>query len=375
MSGEDPRQRACAAALLGLPGMTAVRLARLLDGFSPTVAWSAVLSGVHPGDPGRRFAAAARMIDPSNEILRYEEAGVLVLLPGRPGYPAALVGDPGAPAVLCASGNTSVLEARPSVAVVGTRSATPYGTKVASELGRRLAESGVVVVSGLARGIDTAAHSGALAAGTGAAPPVAVVGTGLDVVYPRENRTLWARVAHVGAVLSEAALGTVARPRVFPARNRIIAALSDVVVVVESHRGGGSLYTAEAAARRSIPVCAVPGSVLSRASSGTNELLVDGCTPVRDADDVLAAVALARQGRGMAGPIVTGRDRHDGTTSQTGPDDRVQRSVWEAVDDTPTTVETVLLRTDLSLSALTAAGEELVEQGLLTAGAGWWSRA
>jgi predicted Rossmann fold nucleotide-binding protein DprA/Smf involved in DNA uptake len=103
--------------------------------------------------------------------------------------------------------------------------------------------------------------------------------------------------------------------------------------------------------------------------------LVDGCTPVRDADEVLAAVALARQGRGMAGPIVTGRDRHDGTTSQTGPDDRVQRSVWEAVDDTPTTVETVLLRTDLSLSALTAAGEELVEQGLLTAGAGWWSRA
>jgi len=179
----------------------------------------------------------------------------------------------------------------------------------------------------------------------------------------------------VGAVLSEAALGTVARPRVFPARNRIIAALSDVVVVVESHWDGGSLYTAEAAARRSIPVCAVPGSVHSRASSGTNQLLVDGCAPVRDADDVLAAVALVRQGRGMVGPTAPSRGRRGEGEVQVGPDDRVQRSVWQAVDDTPTAVATVLLRTDLSLSALTAAGEELVEQGLLIAGAGWWSRA
>jgi DNA processing protein len=257
---------------------------------------------------------------------------------------------------------------------VGTRSATPYGAKVASELGKQLAGAGVVVVSGLARGIDAAAHSGALAAGPTAAPPVAVVGTGLDVPYPRENRVLWERVASTGAVLSEAALGTEPRPRVFPARNRIIAALSDVVVVVESHRNGGSLYTAEAAARRSIPVCAVPGSVHSRASDGTNELLVDGCTPVRDVDDVLAAVSLARQGKGKA-PLESVR-----TGSVMLPDqgialDRIQRAVWEAVEDVPTTVETVLLRTDLSLSALLVAGDELVERGLLTSGSGWWSRA
>ncbi len=375
MSEGEPDEIACASALLDLPGMTPVRLARLLDGLGPVLAWSAVRSGAHPGDPGRRFVAAARNVDPSSAARRYAEAGVKVLLPSRSGYPAALVGDPGAPAVLCASGDTSVLEARPSVAIVGTRSATPYGTKVASELGRRLAESGVVVVSGLARGIDAAAHAGALAAGSGAAPPVAVVGTGLDVVYPKENRALWARVAEMGAVLSEAALGTVARPRVFPARNRIIAALSDVVVVVESHWAGGSLYTAEAAARRSIPVCAVPGSVHSRASAGTNQLLVDGCTPVRDADDVLAAVNLVRQGRGMAGPMTPGSGRGGGGEVEAGPDDRVQRSVWQAVDDTPTAVATVLLRTDLSLSALTAAGDELVEQGFLIAGAGWWSRA
>ena len=373
MTAGSTRDQACAAALLGLPGMTPVRLARLLDGMRPPLAWTAVRAGTHPADPSRRFAAPARQVDPDDVAGRYADAGVAVLLPGRAGYPAALVGDPGAPAVLCASGDTAVLEARPAVAVVGTRSATPYGVKVAADLGRRLAAAEVVVVSGLARGIDAAAHSGALAAGPGAAPPVAVVGTGLDVPYPRENRALWARVAAAGAVLSEAALGTRARPMVFPARNRIIAALADVVVVVESHRAGGSLYTAEAAARRSIPVCAVPGSVYSAASAGTNELLVDGCVPVRDADDVLAAVALVRQGRGMASPLPSAGRRR---AAADGPDpaDRVRRSVWEAVDDTPTTVETVLLRTDLSLAALTAAGEALVEQGLLTGGTGWWAR-
>ncbi|MGA2835398.1 MAG: DNA-processing protein DprA [Acidimicrobiales bacterium] len=375
MSGQGVTDADFAAALLGLPGMTPVRLARLLDGLGPRMAWNAVRAGTHPGDRTRRFAGAARAVDPWAVGHRYVEAGVEILLPDRPGYPAALVGDPGAPAVLCASGAPSVLEARPAVAVVGTRAATPYGAKVASALGRDLAAAGVVVVSGLARGIDAAAHAGALAAGDGAAPPVAVVGTGLDRPYPKENIALWQRVASAGAVLSEAALGTEPRPRVFPARNRIIAALSDVVVVVESHRAGGSLVTAEAAARRSIPVCAVPGSVYSRASSGTNGLLVDGCTPVRDADDVLAAVALARQGRGMAAPLDTGAGRRATGRGSPAPVDRVERSVWEAVDDTPTPVETVLLRTGLSLSAVTAAGEELVGRGQLTAGAGWWSRS
>ena len=147
------------------------------------------------------------------------------------------------------------------------------------------------------------------------------------------------------------------------------------MVVVESHRAGGSLYTAEAAARRSIPVCAVPGSVLSAASAGTNELLVDGCVPVRDADDVLTAVALARQGLGKAGPTASAGARRKPGPVGPDPADRARRSVWEAVDDPPTSVETVLLRTDLALAALTAVGQERVDRGLLTAGTGWWSRA
>jgi DNA processing protein len=311
-----------------------------------------------------------------------------------------LMGDPGAPAVLFASGDPSVVEGRARVAIVGTRSATHYGLRMASELAGDLAAEGVVVVSGLAKGIDGAAHSGALRASADeGAPPVAVVGTGLDIVYPISNRALWSRVAERGVVFSESALRTRAHPGVFPARNRIIAALSDVVVVVESHAGGGSLYTAEAAARRSIPVCAVPGSVRSPASMGTNALLVDGCTPVRDATDVLMAVSLARAER-VSCPV-PGRNSATGNSSppstvQSTPRSPLratragkrsaqlsqgassmtirQRAVWEAVDDTPTAFETILIRTDLSIAAAAAACDELVASGLLLAGAGWWSK-
>ncbi len=235
----------------------------------------------------------------------YERAGVAVHLCSSPGYPALLRSDPGAPAVLFSRGAPSVVDSRPRVAIVGTRSATAYGLQMASELGRDLALSGVLVVSGLALGIDGAAHAGALRAKReDPAPPVAVVGTGLDVVYPKSNAALWREVEEHGVVFSEAALGTSPRPRVFPARNRIIAGLSDVVVVVECQLGGGALHTAEAAARRSIPVCAVPGSVRSPASAGTNGLLVDGCTPVRDVDDILTAVALARCGRDAPMPAI-----------------------------------------------------------------------
>jgi DNA processing protein len=306
------------------------------------------------------------------------------------GYPSMLVGDPGAPAVLFALGDPTVLEGNPRVAVVGTRSATHYGRQVASELARDLAAEGVVVVSGLARGIDGAAHAGALRTGCrDSTPPVAVVGTGLDVMYPPSNRDLWTQVAARGAVLSESALGTKPHPGVFPARNRIIAALSDVVVVVESHRSGGSLYTADAAARRSIPVCVVPGSVRSRASDGTNALLVDGCTPVRDVTDVLVAVSLARAGveqiradarlirqsREPGGSVIDGVNRSGAVRAEANPieHDPAQGAVLAAVDDVPTRFETILIRTGLSIASAATACDQLSEQGSLVAGAGWWS--
>lgn len=353
--------------------MTPLRLARLLDGWSPTLAWTAVAAGAHPADRDHRFREAAAGQDPSAIHDHYLAHGVRVLLPSQPGYPATLEGDPGAPAVLAALGQPDVLDGRPTVAVVGTRSATPYGARMAANLGSDLAEAGVAVVSGLALGIDAAAHTGAVRAG--GAPPVAVVGTGLAHPYPRQNRVLWQQVASTGVVFSEAALESPPRPGAFPARNRIIAALADVVVVVECHARGGSLYTVEAAARRSVPVCAVPGSVLSPASTGTNALLVEGCIPVRDAADVLTAVSLVRAGRGMATPTGDHRTRDlTGPSPRPGNLDRVERAIWEAVEATPTPVETVLLRTGLSVAAAAQVAGRLVAQGLLEGGAGWWAR-
>ncbi len=376
-----------AAALAGLPGMTPVRLAKLLDGFEPASAWKAVRAGSHPADPQRKFASPARITDVFEVGARYAREGVRVLLPATPGYPSMLVGDPGAPAVLFARGDPAVVDGRPRVAIVGTRSATHYGRQVASDLAGELAAEGVVVVSGLALGIDAAAHAGVVRAADGdAAPPVAVVGTGLDIVYPPSNRELWDQVATRGAVFSESALGTKPHPGVFPARNRIIAALSDVVVVVESHRGGGSLYTADAAARRSIPVCAVPGSVRSPASEGTNALLVDGCVPVRDATDVLVALSLAGSGRHPApGDRKTPRDRADRADRTNREDQRAalvrapamsaqELAVWEATDDIPTAFETILIRTDLSIAEAVVTCDSLVERGALLAGCGWWAR-
>lgn len=388
MSGDQVRARACAAALASLAGMTPVRLAALVAGWTPEDAWARVVAGSHPRDPDRRFAAGARGVDPMAVAERYARSGISVLVPDDPGYPASLRGDPGAPAVLFSAGDPSVLTDRPAVAVVGTRSATPYGRQVSAELGRDLASAGVAVVSGLALGIDGAAHAGALGAGATGAPPAGVVATGLDVPYPPAHRQLWQAVAARGVVLSEAPLGAPPRRGRFPARNRIVAGLSDVVVVVECHRRGGSIYTAEAAARRSIPVGAVPGSVRSPASAGTNALLADGCFPVRDADDVLVAVSLARRRVDRPAPMpsaavpVEARERVSrprtrcsarGALPSAPTEGTTEATVLAALDAEPTPVEVLALRTGLALGELARAAHHLVADGWAVAGDGWWS--
>jgi len=212
------------AALAGLPGMSSARLSKLLDGIHPAQAWQSVKAGKHCADPGRRFRRSARATDVAEVAARYRRAGVRLLLRGESDYPSALLGDPTAPAVLFSTGEPAVLGSSAAVAIIGTRSATAYGRRVAAEIGVALAEEGVVVVSGLARGIDSAAHTGALRASSpAAARPAAVVGTGIDVVYPSSSADLWERVARGGVIVSESPLGTAPQPWVFPARNRIIA--------------------------------------------------------------------------------------------------------------------------------------------------------
>ncbi len=207
---------------------------------------------------------------------------------GEPGYPAALLDlGPGAPDRLFGCGNRSVLDAmelRHAVTIVGSRRPSSYGLGVAQELGRLLAAAGLVVVSGMARGIDAAAHRGALA---GEGITLAVLGSGADVVYPASERRLYHDILRTGAVISEAPPGQRPEAGAFPKRNRIMAALGAITVVVEAAQPSGSLITANRALELNRQVGAVPGPVTSSVSKGTNALLVDGGAPIRGAQDVL----------------------------------------------------------------------------------------
>jgi DNA processing protein len=277
---------------------------------------------------------------------------------GDAGYPALLADDHEAPAVLYSQGSYAALDC-PRVAIIGTRRCSGYGRQVATRLGRELAAAGVVVVSGLALGIDGAAHNGALAAR--AAPVVGVVGSGLDVVYPSYHRQLWADVAGSGLLLSEAPLG--ARPEAwrFPKRNRIIAALAQAVVVVESHAKGGSNHTVAAAIDRSIPVLAVPGPITSPASAGANRLIAEGCAPVTDVDDVLVAIGL--------------HPRVDAAIGDSRPPpDALSAAVLAAVGWTPTTLEGVSGRAGVAPGDTALALTRLEADKWVRCTAGWWER-
>jgi DNA processing protein len=216
------------------------------------------------------------------------EAPVWELAKGEPGFPAQLLdlgGD--APERVFGCGHVELirdLALDRCVTIVGSRRASSYGLRVAEELGQLLAAAGLVIVSGMARGIDAAAHRGALAGG---GETIAVLGGGPDVVYPVGERRLYAEILGSGAVISEAPPGRKPESWSFPVRNRIMAALAAMTVVVEAAQPSGSLITARQALDLSRELGAVPGPVTSRVSEGTNDLIVDGAVPVRGAQDVL----------------------------------------------------------------------------------------
>jgi DNA processing protein len=240
------------------------------------------------------------------EFAAIAELDYPLLAKGEPGYPERLaeIADP--PPLLIVRGRTELLE-QPAVAVVGARNASANGRMFAHALARELAETGLLVASGLARGIDTAAHEGALAAG---APTLAVIASGVDVAYPSDNAELMERIAESGVIVSERPLGAVPQARHFPRRNRLISGLTLGVVVVEAAPHSGSLITARLAAEQGREVMAVPGSPLDPRHRGTNQLLRDGATLVESAADVLAALGpLARAGQPRS-PGVTARTRN-----------------------------------------------------------------
>jgi DNA processing protein len=208
---------------------------------------------------------------------------------GGPGYPPLLTELHDPPARLYLRGGPPEILARTSVAIVGARSCSPYGVQVARELARELAGAGVVVVSGLARGVDGEAHRGALAAG---GLTVAVLGCGIDRDYPKAHAELARRISESGLVVSEYPPGVEPSPWRFPARNRLVAGLATATVVVEARRRSGALITADFALERGRDVFAVPGEITSGLSEGTNDLIRQGATPLLGAADVLEALGI-----------------------------------------------------------------------------------
>lgn len=223
-------------------------------------------------------------------------AGARLLLPGQSDYPADLRDFADAPPVLWALGRVELL-APPRVAVVGARNASSLGLRMARKLAEEMGRAGFVVVSGLARGIDAAAHDAALPTGT-----IAVMAGGIDVIYPPENRDLAARIATEGLRLSELSPGTEPQARHFPQRNRIIAALSRATLVVEAAARSGSLLTARMALDYGREVMAVPGHPMDARAAGCNMLIRDGAVLIRGADDVLEAMGLAPAARAAPCP-------------------------------------------------------------------------
>ena len=265
-------------------------------------------------------------------------------------FPAGLHDAADAPWALIGRGDPALLERlepEGTVTVVGARRASTYGREIARELGRELTAAGLLVVSGLAFGIDACAHRGALEAGT----TVAVLGCGPDVAYPASNRSLWRRIGESGLVLSELPPGTGAWRWCFPARNRIMAAMAGMTIVVEAAQRSGSLITADLAADLGRDLGAVPGPVNSRASAGANGLLAGGACLVRDAQDVLDA---------MLGPGVRKAER---TGSALSPE---QLRVLAAIEEGEETSDAVAARLDLSGAETAAALATLEALGYVT---------
>lgn len=274
-------EAAAALTLRGLPGVGPVRFRELVDRFGGARAALGANSAAFADVAGQRAGESRQRGVPARHALKMVERcageGIELLVYGITGYPPAL-GDLNAPpSLLYALGRTDLL-LDPGVAVVGSRRATAYGRRIARQLGASLAGQGRCVVSGMAMGVDAAAHRGALPG-----PTAAVLGSGVDVVSPPRNAALHREIREHGVVVSEYAPGVQAEPHHFPVRNRIIAALASDVVIVEASQRSGALITAGLALDLGREVHAVPGPIDRPTSEGTNRLIADGAGVVVDA--------------------------------------------------------------------------------------------
>lgn len=377
-----------ARVLCALPAMTPARLRFLLRRDRPARILDAISSWRHaPHDAisSREDPLAAllahryrpeqgctlgeiwkREIPISSQWTRPVGDDVRVHLHGDSDYPSVLAGDTHAPAVLFTRGDVEALN-RPRVAIIGTRQATSHGRECARRFGAELCAHGVSVVSGLARGIDAHAHRGVLSAltsrhsGDAWGRPVGVVASGLDVIYPPEHGQLWEDVATHGLLMSESPPGAEPAAFRFPLRNRIIAAVCSVVVVIESRLTGGSMITVRHALERGLDVMAVPGSPATRASQGTNLLIRDGASIAVEPADVLTVLGLEAH-RALAPfdarPVPTG----------------VDAEILETIGAAPVTLTDVVEGCRRPIADVALALGRLEARGWVTCTSGWFER-
>jgi len=322
-------------ALYMIPGLGNVVLKRLFEKFLDVKTIFEADFFDLMGVEGLRKGIARKILDggllerAEKEMLKAEHAGAKVLTYQDPDYPVLLRELHNPPMVLFVKGRKIPLE-QTFVALVGSRNPTHYGLKAAQKISMDLAKRGVGVVSGLARGIDASAHSGCL---RGEGFTIGVLGTGIDVVYPKSNRKLFEEMIHKGTVVSEFPIGTAPEPRNFPIRNRVISGLSRGVAVVEAARKSGSLITAALALEQNREIFAVPGSIDSFKSAGTHWLIKQGAKLIENADDILDELWFLKQGTAAKKPRKA--------TLPQGRMESVERSIYDLIEDYPIHIDQI----------------------------------
>jgi DNA processing protein len=351
-------------ALNALPGVGPIGLNRLLEAFDgdPRAALAAdrrkLEEALGPGPAAAAIRDWRAHFDPAREEARMEKSGVIFLTGGDPGYPALLAEIDDPPVGLYRKGN--YIFDNPCVAIVGSRRATAYGQGIAKRLGAELAQRGFCVVSGLARGIDTSAHEGALSVGGRTA---AVLGTGIDIIYPPENLGLYRRIAETGAVLSEFPLGRAADRDSFPMRSRVVSGICEAVVVVESDMWGGAMTTAKFAGEQGRLVFAVPGRIDQSTSAGSNQLIKDGATLLARVEDLLQEIQYL--GGLRPAPIAGGK----GAQPQNDLGENEARILYHLRGSASQTSGELIAQTGLAPAAVSKALELLETRGFVARGA------
>ncbi len=352
-------------ALALTPGLAARLTGKLLRKFgAPEEIFRASLTEL---EACRLPAAAAQAIHSQTalgtaekELAELKKLGCQLIHWEESAYPKRLLEIYDPPPLLYVRGDPLVLT-RHSIAIVGTRRPTPYGNQMAERLGRDLAERGLVIVSGLARGIDGSAHKGACAAARGAA--IGVLGNGIDVVYPKENKKLYALVEQRGALITEFSLGCYPAPENFPIRNRIVAGMTLGVVVVEGAQYSGSLITARLGMEFSREVYGVPGNVTQPASFAPNQLIKQGAKLVMSWEDVVEE--LPTQVRAELFPVErpSAAEQASLIEASLSPDEKKLYALLDT--DQPVQIDELVEKSELSSSAVLAGLFELEMKGIV----------